>query len=251
MVDAPVKWKPVGLEACNSHWGLWRFTKAVRVRPWMFASCTFLIGSRYKPWKWMTPPPPRPLVAVYPTQVALGVALAGSPWRNCKGYWLCIGSPVTAHDVRMRLGKASSITPGFVIGMADTCCPREIATLLCGCGGRGIVERGPAPIELVHLNCYHGLFCRGRVALRWNSVELPGCQEGPAEFHDGDIISLGVCSGRLSFRIGNNCFDAPLSAEVRSDDLYYPVLSCADRDGDGPVNPGHPTIAEPLLCHTP
>ncbi len=250
VVDAPEKWKPLGVKACNSHWGLWKFTKAICVRPWMFASCTFLIGSCYKPWKWVTPPPPRPFVPVYPTQVALGVALAGSPWRHCKGHWVCIGSPVPSRDVRMRLEKADCIPPGFVIGMADTCCPREITTLLCGYGGArwGVVERGPPPMQLVYLNFYHGAFRGGSATLRWNAVELQGRQEGPTEFYDGDIVTLGACSGRLSFGIGNDCFDAPLSAEVRCDDLYYPVLACVDVDEGGTVNPGLLPIPEPLLC---
>ena len=103
-------------------------------------------------------------------------------------------------------------------------------------------------MQLVYLNFYHCVFRGGRAVLRWNSVELQGCQGGPVEFHDGDIVTFGAGSGRLSFCIGSDCFDAPLSAEVRSDDLYYPVLACVDVDEGGTVNPGLLPIPEPLLC---
>ena len=171
VVDTPVESKPLGLKACNCHWALWKFAKAIYVRPWMFASCTFLIGSRYKPWKWLFPNVPRPFVSIHPARVVLAVALVGSPWRHCNGHWISVGSPVSPVDIRMRLGKADCIPRGFVIGMSDTCDPREIATLLCGDGEArwGLAERGPPPMQLVHLNFYNGSFHQGLVKMRWSS----------------------------------------------------------------------------------
>jgi hypothetical protein len=254
VVDTPVESKPLGLKACNCHWALWKFAKAIYVRPWMFASCTFLIGSRYKPWKWLFPNVPRPFVSIRPARVVLAVALVGSPWRHCNGHWISVGSPVSPVDIRMRLGKADCIPRGFVIGMSDTCDPREIATLLCGDGEArwGLAERGPPPMQLVHLNFYNGSFHQGLVKTRWNSIELQGYQGAIAtEFRDGDVISIGASSERLCLRIGGDSFEAPLATKVCSDHLYYPVLACADMDGDGPVNPGRLPIPGPLLCHKP
>ena len=92
-------------------------------------------------------------MAIYPARVTISLPSVGGPWRFCGGYWLCIGAPVPPSDVRMQLARV--IPPGFVVGIADTSCPRELATILCGTGAGqwGIVERGPELVQLDFFNC--------------------------------------------------------------------------------------------------
>ena len=201
IVDTPLRAKPCGKRA-HSHDLLWEFAEGVAVQEWMFASCSFLMHSKYKPWKWTVPSPPRPRVSIFPSRVASQLALAEGLWRHHRYYWVIVGSPVPCNmKLMIAPGGDGPVPDNFVVGIVDTNDAREIVSLLVDSEKRGVVERGPPPRESVRLNFYSVVAQRGSAAFQWNARKLPEIASSKGNpCPRGAVLTFGVMEEKMLLR---------------------------------------------------
>ena len=186
LVDCPA-YKPLGPRA-HQHHKLWALARAIAVSEWQFRSCTFLVYSRYKAWKWRRPK-------------------GGGEdcvWHDAgSGHWLASGrNPLPFSNATVLLEFDDDALPNAItFGVADTNCAKELSSMLVGRQWQQPRGSDDAP-DLIQLNiCCLTLCPNGGAVFEWNgfrSKRLPAAPVSETKL----LLRFGVPEGKFQARIG-------------------------------------------------
>lgn len=185
IVECP-SWRPLGARA-HMHYKLWSLASAVAVSEWQFRSCSFLVYSQYKPWKWRR---------------AKGGA--GCIWHEAgSGHWLACGrNPLPFSNAMVMLEfEKDAPPPAITFGICDTNCHSELSKM---CVERQFLQaRGPyTPVEVQLNMCCLTWWPLGGAVFQWNDGRSK--RQGTTPISESNVLlSFGVPENKFEARIGN------------------------------------------------
>ena len=200
--------RPIGARA-HQHYKLWGMAKAIAVSEWQFCSCSFLIYSPYKAWKWRKPKRD-----------------CNSIWHRLDGgsQWLvasCNPVPFTNAKVVIEPQSSGAAASALVFGIADTNCVGELARMYNEQIWR--LPRGPEPSEDVQLNMCCLTLANGGAVFEWNGCKTKRRRVAPIS-GKSTLLSFGVPEGQYVATIGAKQFAEKFKDWARAIDpegLYY------------------------------
>lgn len=244
MVDVPPWFKPLGCAAW-SHFRIWKQSKFIVVRPWMFQNSGLLLDASIRPWQWSTSRPILHGISVLrPSRILPG--LQDSLWRRCRHKWFHIGTPTPIYDIPLRLHIYNHAVPDLRFGFANTNDVCELTAMVTnekyGCG---LLGRDPKLADIGELQYYYFAIRQGSARFCLNSRVL--FEATCPQLRGSVVIKFGVVDSTLLFTVDDLKFQTPLPADgVGAADFHYPVLVI---DGSGwPQDFGCLPFSEPLLC---
>ena len=187
LVHCPA-YRPLGARA-HQHHKLWTLASAIAVSEWQFRSCTFLVYSRYKAWKWRR-------------------AKGGDEdrvWHDAgSGRWLASGrNPLPFSNATVLLEfEEDALPPAITFGVADSNCANELTRMLVGRQWRQ--PRGSDdPLHLIQLNlcCLTVGGATGGAHFEWNGSDSKRRRIAPVS-GTRLLLSFGVPEGKFQARIG-------------------------------------------------
>ena len=214
LVDTTEASRPKG-ERAHSHFKIWSLTAGILVRQWQFRSCSFLIYSNYKPWRWRK--------------------AENSIWYGWSNqWWFALGkNPVPCSNVKLLLDFPSGAPDlPFSFGVADTNSMSEISA--AHVHKQYIQSRGPQPVAEVQINvCSLTLCPRGGAIFESNGSakrrRLPEAVGGT-----NLLLSFGVPQGRFEAQIGSTKLiekfdDWPLVIDVHAQHFAFLAIKSKSR----------------------
>ena len=179
VVDCPSH-RPLGARA-HQHHKLWTSAKAVAVSEWNFRSCTFLVYSNFKAWKWRR-----------------AKGCEGCVWHDAGSeHWLASGrNPLPFSNATVLLEFENGTLPHTIsFGVADTNCADELSKMYVD--RRWRQPRGPDPSDEVQLNmCCLTLCSNGSAVFEWNDCKSKRRRIAPVS-ETRLLLSFGVPEGRF------------------------------------------------------